>query len=313
MNETLKLRLEARRDLTSEITEFTFASSGDTPLPPYEPGAHLTLNTPSGNWRSYSLTGVDTSADRYVIAVKREEGGQGGSKSMHADLSIGNLIEARAPKNAFSLEPAPQYLLIAGGIGITPILSMFFALRKDNKSVQLIYLTRSAEDTAYLDALIAQDATCVTVHHDNGDPEQIFDLWPYLQTPDDCHLYYCGPAGLMQAIYLNSIHWPRSQVHSEDFAGIASHSGTAHPFRLRRAATGELFNVPADKSILDVLRENGIAYESSCESGTCGTCRMTLTAGEVAHRDIVLSNEERHTAIMPCVSRAAGEEITVEF
>lgn len=313
MTDTLELRLLSRRDLTPEITEFTFADANGGPLPPSEAGAHLTFKTPSSNWRSYSLTETDLSDDRYVIAVKREESGQGGSLSMHKALKPGNLIEARAPKNAFPLVPAPRYLLIAGGIGITPILAMYNELRRKDLTVQLIYLTRSPEDTAYLDVLSAKDAADVFVHHDHGDPSQSFDLWPHLKDAQDSHLYYCGPAGLMQAIYLNSIHWPRSQVHSEDFAGVSAQSGAAQPFRLRRASTGQVFEVPADKSILDVLRDNGIAYESSCESGTCGACRMRLTAGEAFHRDIVLTDEERKTNMMPCVSRAAGEEITLDF
>ena len=309
----LNLTLAARRDLTPEICEFTFiAPDGELPL--FTAGAHLTVQTPAGAWRSYSISNDDRETDRYVIAVKREDGGRGGSLSMHRDLHVGDAIVARAPKNAFELAPEAPSLLIAGGIGITTMLAMLRRFVARNVPVHLIYLTRSAELTAYRDLLTAPPfAPFVTLHHDEGDRGRIFDFWPYFATPDDRHIYYCGPAPMMTAIYLRTIHWPRSQIHSESFAGVDRTDGTASPFRLRRAATGEVFDIPTDKSVLDVLRDRGIAFASSCESGTCGTCKMRLVAGAPLHRDLVLSDAERLDQFMPCVSRAAGEELTLEF
>lgn len=308
---SLTLTLIARRDLTPEICEFTFTGTNG-PLPAYEAGAHLTVQTPSGAWRSYSISNVDP--DCYIIAVKREDAGRGGSLSMHRDLSPGDLIAARPPKNAFALIPDQPALLIAGGIGITAMLAMLRHLVARGVPVQLIYLTRSADLTAYRDILTAPPfAPHVTLHHDEGDPARIFDLWPYVKTPDHRHIYYCGPTPLMNAVYLRTIHWPRSQIHAESFAGVGATDGTASPFRLHRAATGEVFDIPADKSILDVLRDKGIGFSSSCESGTCGTCKMPLVAGIPLHRDLVLSEAEKPHYVMPCVSRAAGEDLTLEF
>jgi phthalate 4,5-dioxygenase reductase subunit len=310
---TLTLTLAARRDLTPDICEFTFAAASGT-LPPFEAGAHLTVQTPSGAWRSYSISNDDRDRDRYVIAVKREEGGRGGSLSMHRHLSVGDSLLARAPKNAFDLAPDAPTLLIAGGIGITPMLAMLRRLVARSAPVRLIYLTRSADVTAYRDLLTsALFAPHVTLHHDEGDRSRTFDFWPLVETPDDRHIYYCGPAPMMNAIYLQTIHWPRRQIHSESFAGVDSTDGTASPFRLRRASTGEVFDIPADKSVLDVLRDRGIPFSSSCESGTCGTCKMTRVAGEPLHRDLVLNEAEKLDQFMPCVSRAAGEELTLEF
>jgi phthalate 4,5-dioxygenase reductase subunit len=310
---TLTLTLVARRDLTPDICEFTFSAASGT-LPPFEAGAHLTVQTPSGAWRSYSISNDDRERDRYVIAVKREDAGRGGSLSMHKALAVGDVIAARAPKNAFALAPDAPSLLIAGGIGITPMLAMLRRLVARGVPVQLIYLTRSADMTAYRDLLIsAPFAPHVMLHHDEGDRSRTFDFWPLFKTPDDRHIYYCGPAPMMNAIYLHTIHWPRRQIHSESFAGVDSTDGTASPFRLRRAATGQVFDIPADKSILDVLRDQGIAFASSCESGTCGTCKMRRVSGEPLHRDLVLSDAEKLDQFMPCVSRAAGEELTLEF
>ena len=310
---TLNLTLAARRDLTPEICEFTFTAANGA-LPPFEAGAHLTVQTPSGAWRSYSISNDDRETDRYVIAVKREDAGRGGSVSMHQALAVGDVIAARAPKNAFKLAPDASTLLIAGGIGITPMLAMLRRLVAQGVPVRVIYLTRSADLTAFRDILTSGPlAPFVTLHHDEGDRIKIFDFWPFFETPDDRHIYYCGPAPMMNAIYLRTIHWPRSQIHSESFAGVDSTDGTASPFRLRRASTGEVFDIPADKSVLDVLRDRGIAFASSCESGTCGTCKMRLVAGEPLHRDLVLNDTEKLSQFMPCVSRAAGEELTLEF
>jgi phthalate 4,5-dioxygenase reductase subunit len=224
------------------------------------------------------------------------------------------VVAARAPVNAFGTPPDAASLLIAGGIGITPMLSMLRRFIARGVPAHLVYLTRSADLTAYRDLLCEPPfAGSVTIHHDQGDRHRIFDLWPHVAEPDGRHIYYCGPAPLMNAVYLRTIHWPRSQIHSESFSGVDSTDGTASPFRLRRAATGEVFEIPADKSILDVLRDHGIGFASSCESGTCGTCKMRLVAGEPLHRDLVLTEAERLTQFVPCVSRAAGEELTLEF
>lgn len=310
---TLILTLAARRDLTPEVCEFTFAAASGA-LPAFEAGAHLTVQTPSGAWRSYSISNDDRDRDSYVIAVKREDSGRGGSLSMHRQLAVGDSLLARPPKNAFELSADAPTLLIAGGIGITPMLAMLRRLMARGVPVRLIYLTRCAALTAYRDLLIsAPFSPLVTLHHDEGNRSRTFDFWPLFETPDDRHIYYCGPAPMMNAIYLRTIHWPRRQIHSESFVGVESTDGTASPFRLRRASTGELFDIPADKSILDVLRDRGIAFASSCESGTCGTCKIRRVAGEPLHRDLVLSDAEKLDQFMPCVSRAAGEELTLEF
>jgi phthalate 4,5-dioxygenase reductase subunit len=308
---TLSLNLTARRDLTAEICEFTFTATSGA-LPPFTAGAHLTVQTPSGAWRSYSISNDDRDSDRYVIAIKREESGRGGSLSMHRDLAVGDIIAARAPKNAFALMDGAPTLLIAGGIGITPMLAMLRRQVARAAPVHLIYLTRSADLAAYRDLLTAPPfAPHVTLHHDEG--RNFYDFWLHFETVSDQHIYYCGPPAMMNAIYLRTVHWPRSQIHSESFAGVDSTDGTASPFRLRRHATGQVFDIPADKSVLDVLRDNGIAFASSCESGTCGTCKMRLVAGAPLHRDLVLTDADKLNYFMPCVSRAAGEELTLEF
>jgi phthalate 4,5-dioxygenase reductase subunit len=273
------------------------------------------VETPGGAVRSYSLTNDPVEAHRYVIAVKREGRGRGGSASMVNDTAEGATVRVSPPSNSFPLVGASKLLFVAGGIGITPILSMMRSLlRRGDGDFRLIYCSRSAADAAYLPELSAPGfSDRVIVHHDEGDRDRAFDFWPFLMVPDDTHVYCCGPAQLMEHIRTLTVHWPPGAVHFEDFAGVSALGGTSRPFRVKRSSSSEFFEIPADKTVLEVLRERGFDLPSSCESGTCGTCKMKVVMGDVEHRDLVLNGAERRTFIMPCVSRAAGDEIELDF
>jgi phthalate 4,5-dioxygenase reductase subunit len=153
----------------------------------------------------------------------------------------------------------------------------------------------------------------VVLHHDNGDPEQAYDLWPVLEQQRGAHLYCCGPRGLMDAVRDMTGHWPDSAVHFEDFVGATANHDTDTPFVVNLAKSGKQYEVPVRVSILDTLRQHGHILPSSCESGTCGTCRTRFTAGEPDHRDLVLSDRERRSEIMICVSRARSPELTLDI
>jgi phthalate 4,5-dioxygenase reductase subunit len=312
----MPLRLVEKRDLTPQITEFVLTQADGTALAAATPGSHINVRTPSGAIRSYSLTNCEGANDCYVIAVKREENGRGGSLSMHRDLVAGDTVAASQPIQNFPLLPAKRYLLLAGGIGITPILSMARSLVAcGHSNFSLVYLTRSAETTAYLNDLAALGLgpRCI-VHHDLGNPADGYDLWPHLSVPEEMHIYCCGPAPLMAAVHGMTIHWPSSHIHFEDFSGVRAVENDARPFRVRRSSTGEVYDIPADKSIVRVLRERGLDIETSCESGTCGTCVTRLISGTPLDRDLVLAPEERGTLFVPCVSRAReGEELVLDF
>lgn len=315
MNATLTVNLvvRQRRMLTQQICEFELADPRGQALPSFEPGAHINVRTPGGYVRSYSLCNDPQQSDRYVIGVKRESGGRGGSVSMVDRIEVGDSIEASAPLNSFRLMEARQYLLIAGGIGITPILSMMRTLhRRGCGSVRLIYCTRTRAEAAFLGEL-DEFGDQVIVHHDNGRSEAAFDFWPVFSRPDGTHIYCCGPNGLMEHVRLSTMHWPASAIHFENFAGVAALGAGSQPFRVRRAATGETIEVAANETILDALQRAGYAWPSSCGSGVCGTCRMRVRAGSVMHRDLVLSPQERKEFMMPCVSRAASTDIELEF
>jgi len=300
-----------------DIVRFELRDPDGGPLPPFAPGAHIPVRTPAGVTRRYSLANDPAEGDRYEIAVKRDAAGRGGSASMVDRLAVGSRLPVAEPRNEFELHPrAKRFLFIAGGIGITPMMAMVRHLASsDGAPFDLHYCTRSPAHTAYADVLA--DAALrdrVHFHHDDGDPARAFDFWPLLEKPQaGTHVYCCGPRGLMDAVRDMSGHWSGGSVHFESFGVDAALRRHDHPFQVRLARSGAVYEVPADRTILEVLREHGVRVASSCEAGSCGTCRTGLCAGEVEHRDFVLGPEEQETAIMVCVSRARGDEITLDL
>ncbi|WP_191295418.1 PDR/VanB family oxidoreductase [Lentzea cavernae] len=264
------------------------------------------ITTPAGHKRSYSL--VDPGGDQprhYAVCVRRDNNSRGGSTSMHNDVAVGTTLRTSLPANRFPLHPSPKYLFIAGGIGITPIRSMVRQLRAEAKTdTRLLYLTQSAEETPFREEFTGPHDT---VHH--SDDHGLLDLWPYLAEPDDdTRVYCCGPAPLMQAVHTLTAHWRASRIHVEQFTAERKISA---PFTAVWAPDGLRVEVPAHLSLLEALRRNGVPVESSCEAGVCGTCRLAVLEGEAEHHDSVLTDEERPSTIVACVSRAASSEIVV--
>jgi phthalate 4,5-dioxygenase reductase subunit len=296
---------------------FELTHRDGAPLPAFSGGAHVTVLTPNGLTRRYSLCNSPAQTDRYLLAVKREPQGQGGSASMIDEVRCGGELQLSEPRNDFSLDrQASSHLLIAGGIGITPILSMLHELQARGAEFQLIYLTRSAEFTAFREELQAPDlAGRVLLHHDHGDLARALDLSPWLAQPrDGMHLYCCGPRGLMQSVHEQTRGWPHGSVHFEDFGGSEPQQAAQdRPFSVKLAHSGRVVAVPAGISILEALRREHIPVPSSCESGTCGTCRTGLVAGIAEHRDYVLGEDEQATEIMICVSRAVSPQLELDL
>lgn len=313
------LRAESARFIADEIRQIELVHPEGDALPPFTPGAHILIQAPSGATRRYSLTNAPAERDRYTIAVKRETNGRGGSISVVDGIHPGDPVHVSLPRNEFELnDVAPGYLFIAGGIGITPIRSMLRHLLQRSprplKPFKLIYLTRNPAVTAFRDEWSQPEfANRVVVHHDHGDPARSYDLWPELEKPNGMHVYCCGPKSLMEAVQDMTGHWPTSAIHFEDFgAGENVHAPDDTPFVVRMGFDGPPLEVAADASILETLRAHGHRIPSSCESGTCGTCRMRLLKGAAEHRDFVLSDAERKCEIMVCVSRARSPELIVD-
>ena len=254
---TQKLRIAQKRPAAAEIEFFELRREDGGELPGFSAGAHITVKTPAGELRKYSLCNDPEERDRYCIAVKREENGRGGSIDLIDNAKEGDVLDASHPRNDFELVNAPQYLFIAGGIGITPILSMIRQIRSSGQGkFNLIYLSRSEETTAFLDELKQPEFRgMVTIHHDNGDPDNSLDLWPVLEKPGMAHLYCCGPRGLMQAVRDMTGHWSSARVHFEDFTPPGAMTKPEDvAFTVRLAKSGDAYEVPVGKTILEVLR-----------------------------------------------------------
>jgi len=313
----MPLRIAGITDAARGIRAFELVHPDGADLPSFSAGSHIKVRVPNGEVRKYSLCNGPADRKRYVITVKREEQGRGGSISMVDQARPGDMLSVSAPDNAFALVDAPDSLIfIAGGIGITPILSMIRFLQDDELAPpwKLYYLSQAPETTAYLDELRALGPRrSVTIHHDHGNLANIFDLWPVLEKPNRGHVYCCGPRNLMEAVRDMSGHWSSNRIHFESFLEGGGTKPDDRPFTVELARSGMELEVPVGHSILAVLRRAGVKVSYSCESGTCGSCRTAMLAGSADHRDMVLMPEEQESQIMVCVSRANCEKLVLDL
>lgn len=280
-------------------------------LPEPSPGAHVDVRLPDGRVRQYSLCGDPDDATAYRIAVKREPAGRGGSRWIHEHLVRGAVAHVSAPRNHFRLVPdAAEYILVAGGIGVTPLAAMAYWLVRAGKRFTVHFCARSATSAPLLPELRALCGDRLQTWFSAGEGARRFDAAATLAArPPGAHLYCCGPARLVDAVRVAAAHWPEEAVHFEFFAPLAAAGFVPAPFELEIASTGQTLQVPADRSALQVLREHGLRLASSCEIGVCGACECGYRAGTVIHRDVVLEAEARGTRMLPCVSRAAGRVV----
>jgi phthalate 4,5-dioxygenase reductase subunit len=312
----LSLLIARRDEIASGIHAFELQSPDGGELPEFTAGAHIAVRTPNGMVRKYSLCGDPAQSNRYMIAVKREHPGTGGTNNLIDEANVGDTLMVSAPQNDFELaRNAKQFVFIAGGIGITPIRSMIHhLLAQTGKQFRLHYLTRSPDVTAFREEFGAPEFKGkVFIHHDGGVPERAFDLWPVLEErKNNAHIYCCGPRPLMESVRDMAGHWPRSALHFEAFTEPSAPKADDTAFTVKLARANITFDVPVGTTILEASRAHGHDIPSSCESGTCGTCKCRLLEGEADHRDLVLSDEERATHIMVCVSRAKSPQLVID-
>ena len=208
-----------------------------------------------------------------------------------------------------------EYVFVADDAGITPILDMMRTLKSQGHlQFKLIYCTRDAATTPYLDEVTSPEFSAhVTLHHDGGESNNAFDFWPLFETPTKAHVYCYGSQDLKDAVADMTGHWPTQAIHFDSSGADINHHAVNTAFTVRLNKTGVVIPVSADQSILQALRANGQQVTSSCESGTCGSCRTGLLAGQVEHRDMVLSDTEKTCNIMVCVSRALSPELVLDL
>lgn len=281
-------------------------------LPDWTPGSHVDLVLPNSLVRQYSLCGQREDRRSYRVVVLREEHGSGGSAFVHGQLRVGDRLEIRGPRNNFELLEAPAYRFVAGGIGITAILPMVDEAQRRGADWTLVYLGRTRDALALLDEVAALPADRVSVIETatSGRPA-IADVVGELRA--GALLYACGPAELLAAI--SDAGWPEEAIHFERFApDLAALAAPSEAFRVVLARTGRTVDVPAEKSILDVMEESGVVWPYSCREGTCGTCEAPVLSGRADHRDAILTPAERRAneTMMVCVSRARTPEIVLD-
>jgi ferredoxin-NADP reductase len=310
----LRLRVDRRATGAEGVVVLDLRDPAGADLPEWQPGAHVDLRLPGGLTRQYSLCGDPADRSVWRIGVLREPESRGGSRHVHEELHEGAEVDVRGPRNHFPLVPAPRYLFIAGGIGITPILPMIAAADGAGARWELHYGGRSRRSMAFLESL-EQISGHLTLHPQ--DEVGLIDLDALLGTPQpDTLVYCCGPEPLLVAVEQRCADWPAGALHLERFApkdvGEPVLTGA---FEVELALTGRTLTVPPEKSILSVVEEAGVQVLSSCQEGTCGTCETAVLAGEVDHRDSLLTPDEQaaNDTMFICVSRAACPKLVLEL
>lgn len=316
METTLRVRVEAVTEETAEIRRFELVAERGVELPAFEAGAHIDVYTGSAGVRQYSLCNAPWENDRYVIGVKREPQGRGGSAWMHDALRAGASLTIGTPRNNFALDAtADKYLLLGAGIGITPLLAMAETLAQKGADFTLYYFARSAANQAFRDRLSRSPwASRVRYQLDDGGPT--IDLAAELTTAasSTTHLYMCGPQGFMDAVKRAASSWPEANVHLEYFAALpVEHLDGDRPFEIELARSGETFRIGHDETIAQVLLDAGVDITTSCEQGVCGTCVTTFLDGEPDHRDYCLNRKERETKVALCCARAKTTRLVLDL
>lgn len=332
-NHLLTARVLSIRYEAENINSFELVAPDGAELPPFSAGAHIDLHLDNGKVRQYSLCNDPTERHRYVVAILRDFSGRGGSVAIFEKVRPGGTLTISAPRNHFPLATsASTHMLVAGGIGVTPMMAMLAQLEAEGADFVLHYCARTPGKAAFRERLEKSGvADRLHFHYDGGDPSKGLDVELLLRDrAPGTHLYYCGPPGFMAAVRRASAHWPNEAVHYEYFtpgrstppdpstearppAALGPGADTPIDFQIKIKSTGALYSVPNGKTIVQVLRECGMDVETSCESGLCGTCRTRYLEGEPEHRDFVLDDVEKKEYLLICCARSKSRLLVLDL
>jgi len=308
-----RVRVEAKTSVADDVVTLTLRAVDGSPLPAWEPGAHVDLVLGEAPTRQYSLCGPLHDRDAYRVGILRNAQGSGGSLYVHDTLQAGDVLTIRGPRNNFGLVESSEYIFIAGGIGITPILPMIDMAERLGARWTLHYGGRQRASMAFLDELAKYGDRVVLHPHDEVG---LLDLDAILGAPrQGVKVYCCGPEPLLNAVEGRCHAWPRRTLHVERFNPKPLSEPVLHAaFEVKLTQSGLTLTVPEDRSILDVIRDAGVAVLSSCKEGTCGTCETVVLGGVPDHRDSVLDEEARAdgATMMICVSRSVTPRLTLD-
>jgi len=307
---TIAVRVNDKTCEADGICSYELVREDGQALPAFEAGAHIDVHVTDTLVRQYSLCNPPGETHRYQIGVLRDPASRGGSRGMHEDIHVGSVLQISAPKNHFPLVPAGRTLLFAGGIGVTPILAMAEALAGQDAAFEMHYCARSPERAAFRDRIAASGfASRVHFHYDSGATSEQLDLHGVLAAPrPDTHVYVCGPQGFIEHVLATAegLGWAPAQLHVEYFKAEAVDTSGDRDFDVKLASSGKVITIPAGRTVIKVLAEQGIDIPYSCEEGVCGTCLTRVLDGVPDHRDRYLIDEERaaNDQFTPCCSRA---------
>lgn len=318
----LRLKVESVLSPTEHIRALTLVSDDGQKLPGYSAGAHIKVVLPEGGERHYSLINADADIDTssgvqtYRLGVLREPEGKGGSRFMHG-LKNGDVIDVVPPKNEFPVrDHAGPALLVAGGIGVTPIIAMAAELKRKGRPFEFHYTGRSKPLMAFIEEIEEACGDALKVYCDD-EAERCLDLTRLMEDASpEAHIYVCGPRGMIEAVRERAHQrgFPKEQVHFELFDQPEEKTGD-QPFEVEIKSTGEVFTVPPGKTIIEVLEEGGIDLVYDCQRGDCGICQTSVLEGVPDHRDVILTEDERAAGdvMQICVSRAKSPRLVLDL
>jgi len=314
---TISARVHTLRHEAEGIISVELRPWGDTVFTPFEAGSHIDLHLPNGLVRSYSLLNAPSDQGRYVVGILRDRASRGGSRYVHEQLRVGTQLQISQPRNNFALDTrASHSVLVAGGIGITPIYCMFRQLLALGRSAELVYCARSRAEAALVDEISGLGAK--VLYHFNDEKGGLPDLASYLAgRPGDTHFYCCGPTPMLDAFEqtCERLGYPHAHIERFTAAEVAASEDAQDSYSVELSKSGKTVSVEPGLNLLDVLLEAGCGIEYSCREGVCGSCETRVLEGDVDHRDGVLTKAERaaNKSMMVCVSGCKSRRLVLDL
>lgn len=311
---SIEVRLVSIRYAARDTNLYEFARASGGTLPAAEPGSHIDVNLRPDLSRQYSIINPSAAPDTYIVGVKRDASSRGGSRYMHDQLKVGAMLWISPPRNNFALvEDAPYVVLIAGGIGVTPIFAMAERLKHLGRPFELHYAARSREDAAFVSELETMPKAYFSFDDETGG--QFLDLASIVAAaPEGAHFYCCGPAPMLAAFESATAILPLERVHVEYFTAKAE-AAMEGGYIVELARSGVELVVPQGISILEVVTNAGIDVAYSCTEGICGACETRVISGTPDHRDSILTDQEREAGktMMICCSGSKSERLVLDL
>lgn len=314
----ITVRVSLKRSEALDISSYELASVEGESLPPFEPGSHIDVHLPNGLTRQYSLCGQPRQDNRYRIAVLRDARSRGGSQAIHDLVNEGDVLRISHPRNLFKLSDGEQAnLLLAGGIGVTPLLAMAYHLQKNGRQFELHYFARSKDRVAFLEEIQTSELSKHVLFHLDDEPKTDAKSVRALieNAPPGAHIYTCGPSGFLTHVLENTkaLNWPDHRVHYESFS--PANLGEGASFEVRIQSTGQSIVVGPKETVVQAVARLGINIPVSCEQGICGTCLTKVVEGKPIHKDMYLTDAEHamNDQFTPCCSRSLSPILVLDL